>query len=77
MKTEYISIFKAYIAKNVLNKFRQDNGYKTGEYIKIWNGQEDNVYVMKFLNEFSGREGLFDFLYSKLVKEYKKVVNGK
>ena len=32
-------LYKLYIMKNVLNKFRQDNGYKTGTYIKNW-GEE-------------------------------------
>lgn len=36
-------LYRLYIAKNVLNAFRQDNGYKAGTYIKIWDGVEDNV----------------------------------
>jgi len=39
-------LYRLYVGKNILNQFRQDHGYKEGHYIKIWNGQEDNV-VMK------------------------------
>jgi len=39
-------LYTKYIGKNVLNFFRQDNGYKTGEYIKIWaDGKEDNEHL--------------------------------
>ena len=31
-----------YMAKNVLNIFRQMHGYKEGTYIKTWMGKEDN-----------------------------------
>lgn len=48
-------MFNAYIAKNVLNKFRKANGYKEGTYIKMWNGVEDNVYLEGILNAFANR----------------------
>ncbi len=35
-------LYRQYVAKNVLNMFRQDKGYRTGGYRKIWNGREDN-----------------------------------
>lgn len=38
-----------YIGKNCLNGFRQDNGYKEGTYIKIWDNIEDNVYMQKII----------------------------
>lgn len=34
-----------YIAKNVLNIFRQGHGYKQGTYVKEWHGKEDNVVL--------------------------------
>lgn len=40
------SLYRLYVGKNILNQFRQDHGYKEGHYIKVWNGEEDNV-VMK------------------------------
>ena len=35
-------LHRMYIAKNVLNLFRQEHGYQDGTYRKIWNGKEDN-----------------------------------
>ncbi|MFC3096053.1 dUTP diphosphatase [Alteromonas sediminis] len=43
-------LYRQYVGKNVLNFFRQDHGYKTGEYVKIWHGEEDNEHLMKVLN---------------------------
>lgn len=64
-------LYKLYIAKNVLNKFRQDHGYKLGEYIKIWNGKEDNQILMQILD--NNQNISFEFLYKELTIEYKKV----
>ena len=33
-------LYSTYIAKNCLNIFRQNNGYKSGEYIKDWSSCE-------------------------------------
>ena len=62
-------LYKLYIGKNVLNKFRQDNGYKDGSYIKIWNGKEDN----EVLNELLDKNGNFDYLYENLEKIYRSL----
>ena len=43
-------LYSGYIAKNVLNFFRQDNGYKEGTYIKTWNGKEDNEYLVEIID---------------------------
>ena len=45
------ALYKLYIGKNILNKFRQDHGYKDGSYIKIWNGEEDNVVMQSILED--------------------------
>jgi dimeric dUTPase (all-alpha-NTP-PPase superfamily) len=45
------ALYKLYVGKNILNQFRQDHGYKEGTYIKIWNGQEDNVTMQRVLEE--------------------------
>jgi len=42
-------LYTLYVGKNILNKFRQDHGYKEGSYIKIWNGKEDNVTMQHIL----------------------------
>jgi len=44
-------LYKLYIGKNILNKFRQDHGYKEGSYIKVWNKEEDNVVMQKILEK--------------------------
>ena len=61
---------KLYIGKNCLNQFRQDNGYKEGHYIKVWNGNEDNVVMVELLEKMD--DVGFDDLYSKLKEEYNK-----
>lgn len=42
--------YTQYVSKNVLNIFRQRHGYKEGTYIKIWNGEEDNVVLSRLLS---------------------------
>jgi len=59
---------KLYIGKNCLNKFRQDHGYKEGTYIKVWNGDEDNVVMVSILEIME--DVSFDDLYSKLESNY-------
>lgn len=61
---------KLYIGKNCLNKFRQDNGYKEGTYIKVWNGDEDNVVMVSHLEEMENVS--FEILYNKLETSYKE-----
>lgn len=43
------SLYRSYVGKNVLNFFRQDNGYKEGNYIKVWDQREDNVHLVEIL----------------------------
>ena len=50
---DYEELFAMYIGKNVLNGFRQDHGYKTGEYRKLWAGREDNEHLVELLAELS------------------------
>jgi len=40
-------LYRGYVGKNVLNFFRQDHGYKDGSYQKLWNGREDNEYLVE------------------------------
>jgi len=62
-------LYKLYIWKNVLNKFRQDHGYKEWTYIKVWNGEEDNVVMQRIIADTIWFEGI----YHKLEKEYSKL----
>ncbi|MBN2815279.1 MAG: dUTP diphosphatase [Campylobacterales bacterium] len=65
---ELQSLYRLYVGKNILNQFRQDNGYKEGTYIKVWDGEEDNV-VMKRIWEENG-DIKPDVLYKELTKVY-------
>ena len=47
----YAELFELYVGKNVLNNFRQNHGYKTGEYVKVWSGREDNEHLVEVLGE--------------------------
>ena len=47
------TLYALYIGKNILNKFRQDHGYKEGSYIKEWHGKEDNVVMQSLLEKHS------------------------
>ena len=67
-------VYIAYIVKNCLNKFRQDNGYKDGSYIKNWNGREDNIVAFEIANEWGADEELFEQLYLDLETYYKEEV---
>ena len=68
-------IYKLYMGKNILNKFRQDNGYKQKTYNKIWNGKEDNIYLMEFLDKTDVKEENFEeAIYYKLSTEYNKIL---
>ena len=68
-------IYKLYMGKNVLNKFRQDNGYKQKTYQKIWNGKEDNIYLMNFLDCIIEIGDDFEqVIYDKLQEKYKEIL---
>jgi len=66
-------LYKLYIGKNVLNQFRQDNGYKEGTYKKIWNGEEDNVLMTNVINETNLDDLSFDYLYLELNSIYTNI----
>jgi len=64
------SLYKLYVGKNILNQFRQDHGYKEGTYIKIWNGQEDNVTMQGILERSDDITP--EALYAALEEAYPK-----
>ena len=55
----WTELYKKYIAKNTLNQFRSDNGYKNGSYIKEWFGKEDNDHLMEYVNSIVSPSGSF------------------
>lgn len=62
------SLYRLYVGKNILNQFRQDNGYKDGTYIKVWAGEEDNVVMKRIWEDNADIKP--DNLYKELVKSY-------
>ncbi|MCB1748422.1 MAG: dUTP diphosphatase [Gammaproteobacteria bacterium] len=46
---DFDDLYRTYVAKNVLNVFRQDHGYRSGTYAKTWGGREDNVVLAELL----------------------------
>ena len=64
-------LFALYVGKNVLNRFRQDQGYKEGSYRKLWAGREDNEHLIEILESISVEpEEMFDMLYQQLEQRY-------
>ncbi|MDQ7084408.1 MAG: dUTP diphosphatase [Sulfurovum sp.] len=66
------SLYSLYVGKNILNKFRQDHGYKEGSYIKIWKGKEDNVVMQSILEkqDIQKQDITAQSLYDALSKAY-------
>lgn len=62
------TLYRLYVGKNILNQLRQDNGYKDGSYIKVWDGEEDNVVMKKLWETDSDMKP--EVLYKKLTKLY-------
>ncbi|MFT7003738.1 MAG: hypothetical protein ACJAWW_001090 [Sulfurimonas sp.] len=62
------TLYRLYVGKNILNQFRQDNGYKEGTYIKVWNTEEDNVVMKRIWEQNSDIAP--DVLYTELTKLY-------
>ncbi len=74
---DFDDLYRSYVAKNVLNMFRQDHGYKRGDYLKIWNGREDNEVLSDLINELdSAKAGFRDAVYQALSARYAVVQGG-
>ena len=67
---DYEELYSMYIGKNVLNNFRQANGYKDGTYKKLWMGREDNEHLVELLDELGAQENLPQVLYQALQARY-------
>ena len=67
----WTELYCQYVGKNVLNMFRQDKGYKEGTYQKIWNGREDNEYLVEIIGSLdSSRSEFKDEVYAALESAY-------
>lgn len=70
---DFDRLFRSYVAKNVLNIFRQDNGYKEGRYIKNWGGKEDNEHLMDIIGSSSKDQLNRVHLYRALEERYESL----
>lgn len=69
----WTELFRQYIGKNVLNFFRQDNGYKDGTYRKFWGSREDNEVLVDIIHLLDASQPDFKHaIYASLQVEYKK-----
>jgi len=67
-------LYEGYVGKNVLNFFRQDNGYKDGSYRKIWGGREDNEHLVEIIAELDANAAGFpETLYERLNALYQSL----
>ena len=65
-------LYTRYVGKNVLNFFRQNNGYQDGSYRKQWGGKEDNEHLVEAVAELDHSSPLFkDDLYQALEQRYR------
>jgi len=72
---DFDTLYTAYVGKNVLNFFRQDNGYKAGSYVKNWAGREDNEHLVELLAPLD--KSALDFadqVYQALEVRYRELV---
>ncbi len=74
VELDFDSLYRQYVGKNVLNFFRQDNGYKDGSYIKLWQGREDNEHLVEILLELDPQASNFgDKVYQALDARYQSL----
>lgn len=75
IEMNFDELFRQYVGKNVLNFFRQDNGYKEGTYIKQWQGREDNEHLVEILAELNSDTSVFrDNVYQALQLRYDEAI---
>lgn len=71
VELDFDALYRAYVGKNVLNFFRQDNGYKEGTYIKNWAGREDNEHLVELTEGLdSDAPDYADAVYQALSQRY-------
>lgn len=64
-------LYRRYVGKNVLNRFRQDHGYREGTYRKHWQGREDNEWLVELSGALDPESGSFaQDLYAALGVRY-------
>lgn len=74
VEMDFDDLYRQYVGKNVLNFFRQDNGYKDGSYTKLWQGREDNEHLVEILAELNSNSSSFsDQVYQSLQQRYQQL----
>jgi dimeric dUTPase (all-alpha-NTP-PPase superfamily) len=69
--SDFDDLYRIYVGKNVLNRFRQDHGYKEGSYIKNWQGREDNEHLAELSAELNADASDFEQqIYTGLAQRY-------
>ena len=64
-------LYETYVAKNVLNVFRQNNGYGSGGYRKVWDGREDNEHLSELVSTLdAGADSFPEDLATALANRY-------
>ncbi len=72
---DFDTLYTAYVGKNVLNFFRQDNGYKDGSYVKNWDGREDNEHLSELVAVMDhSADDFADQVYAVLAERYAELV---
>lgn len=68
---DWSSLYIGYVSKNILNIFRQDNGYKDGTYKKIWENREDNEHLHDIVSSLDSSSATFSKnIIEALTKKY-------
>jgi len=74
IKMDFETLYVGYVGKNVLNFFRQDNGYQDGSYHKQWGGKEDNEHLVEIVAQLDTAAATFkDDLYSQMQSTYQRL----
>jgi len=71
---DFETLYVGYVGKNVLNFFRQDNGYQDGSYHKQWGGKEDNEHLVDIVAQLDSSSATFsDELHTQMKAVYQKL----
>jgi dimeric dUTPase (all-alpha-NTP-PPase superfamily) len=71
---DFETLYVGYVGKNVLNFFRQDNGYQDGSYHKQWGGKEDNEHLVDIVAQLDSASATFsDELYTQMKAVYQEL----
>lgn len=74
---DFDRLYRSYVGKNVLNRFRQDRGYRQGTYRKRWGDREDNEWLVILSARLDpGSETFAAELYAALGACYETVPDG-